>query len=191
MASFTIIRDVSATLKTLIQDKISELTASDAVKFESPAELTAGSSPQLSVFLYKVRHNSFLRNVPPVPLSATEMGYTPLSLDLLYLFTPFSNNIETEFVIVEKLMQAFHDTSELSGALLQGNLVEDGNTELRLVPDDLNLDEMNKLWTAFPGKAYRLGVSYQVTPVRIPSSRTQTMDRVITREIQYSIGGQS
>ena len=186
MASFTVIRDVGESLKTFIQGAVSELSAADAVVFDSPAELTPAASPKLSIFLYKVMREPNLRNLSPAPISVTEMGYPPLVIDLMYIMTPFSTNLETEFIIVEKLLQAFHDTAVLRDTQLQGNLQADGNTELKIVPDELTLDEINKLWTAFPNKAYRLGVGYKVSPVRIPSSRVEPIRRVTSRSTSYS-----
>lgn len=185
-ATYTVIRDVGETLKSVIQDAVSELSATNAVVFDSPAELNPGGSPKLSVFLYRIAHNPHLRNTPPAPVSVTEMGYPPLSLDLMYLFTPFSNNIETEFIIIEKLLQAFYDRPVIAGDDLQGSLVENGNTEFKIVPDELSLDEINKLWTAFPNKPYRLAVSYMISPIFVPSSRGATIHRVTTRTITYT-----
>lgn len=186
MPSFTVIRDVGESLKVFIQSAVSELAAPDAVVFDSPAELAPAASPKLSVFLYRIMRETHLRNVGPAPISVTEMGYPPLHLDLMYLMTPFSTNLETEFIILEKLLQAFYDRPVLRGADLQGNLAADGNEELKVVPDQFNLDEINKLWTAFPNKAYRLGLGYMVSPVRIPSSRVEPIRRVVTAATSYS-----
>ena len=49
----------------------------------------------------------------------------------------------------------------------------------------LSLEQLNQLWGMFPGKAYHLGVSYIVTPLRIRSSRVVETHRVITKEDNY------
>ena len=68
--TFTVIRDVSESLKNLIQANISELASAKRVAYESPADLTPGGQPRLSMFLYKVRYNKYLRTEPPVRVSA-------------------------------------------------------------------------------------------------------------------------
>ena len=101
--------------------------------------------------------------------------------------TPFSNNTETELIIIEKLMSLFYDNAVLRGDQLEGNLVANGNDALRIVPDDLSVDEIEKLWTAFPNKAYRLSVPFIVSPVCIPSSRLKVVPPVIQKDIEFSL----
>ncbi len=185
--TFTVIRDVSETLKTLIQDNISELASSNRVVFESPAELSPGAQPHLSMFLYKVRYNKYLRNEQRVRTGPNQIQDKPLVLDLMYLMTPFSNNTETELIVIEKLMSLFYDNAVLRDDQLEGDLVANGNEALRIVPDDLSVDEIEKLWTAFPNKAYRLSVPFLVSPVCIPSSRFKTVPPVIQRDVEYSL----
>ncbi len=185
--SFTVIKDVSETLKVFLQSNISELSNPNAIKLDSPAEVNAGGSPRLSLFLYKVRYNKALRNLPSERPSINQKQANPMVLDLMYLMTPFSNNNETEHIIMEKLMLAFYDNSILRAPDLQGALVEQGNEELRIVPDDLSVDEIEKLWTAFPNKAYRLAVPFVVSPVYVPSQRVEEVTRVVERQVIYSI----
>ena len=141
----TVFRDVSITLKELLQSKIAELNISqNSVVFESPADIEPTGSTMLSVFLYQILENGFLRNVEPKPIDTTRMRYPPLNLDLYYMFTPYAKEIETELLVMEGLMQIFHDISVLRGDLLRGDLVASGNDEIRIVPNNITFEEINK-----------------------------------------------
>lgn len=182
MAGFTVLRDVGETLKKLLKDNISELSDESSILFDSPADIEP-TTTKLSIFLYQIVENSHLRNSGPVPINTDKMQYPPLTLDLLYLFTPYAQNRETEFIILERLMQIFHDKSVLRQEMLQGNLMTSGNDEIRVIPNSLTLEELNKLWGTFPNKAFKLSASYMLTPVRIPSERKIDIKRVEKKDI--------
>lgn len=183
----TIIRDVSDTLKALILDNIQELKT-DTVLFDSPAEVDGTTtSARLSMFLYQVAPNPFLRNQEPVyGAELNQRTYPPLPLDLHYLFTPYANNRETEFIILGSLMRTFHDNAIIREASLQGGLKESGNLEIKVVPNALSLDELNKLWGMFPNKGMKLSAAYLVTPVQIPSQKTEKFTRVLEKSMEIS-----
>jgi hypothetical protein len=183
IVSKTILRDVSNTLKELIKTKISEVSAVDAITFDSPAEIDSPSSAALSVFLYQITENAHLRNTDPEPVNQNRVRYPPVNVDLYYLFTPYAQNRETELIILESLVQTFHDNSVLSGSLLQGGLAGSTDVAIRVTPNGLSLDELNKLWGMFPNKAFKLSLAYLLSPVRIPSEREQAISRVVERNI--------
>lgn len=183
----TVLRDVGETLKVLIRNNIPELADENSVLFVSPAEMDAATTPKLSVFLYQVAENTYFRNSGMEAVGAFAMKqklqYPPLAVDLSFLFTPYAANRETELIIMEGLMRTLYDTAVLRGDLLQGCLLQTGNTELKTVPNTVSLEELNKLWGIFPNKAFKLSVSYMVTPVRIPSARETTVTRVVEKEL--------
>lgn len=184
MGSFTIFRDVGDTLKKILKDNVTELSEENSILFESPADIAQPTTTaKLSIFLYQIIKNPYLSNAEPEPVGTTQMQYPPLSVDLFYLFTPYAQNKETEFIILEKIMLIFHDNPILKGQMLQGNLMASGNDEIRVVPNVLTLEELNKLWGMLPNKSYKLSVSYMLTPVRIPSEKTKDITRVIEKDI--------
>lgn len=189
MATFTVLRDVGESLKKLIRQNITELSGTDSVVFDSPADIESSSTPKLSVFLYQITENSYLRNALPQPLGISQLQYPALTLDLYYLFTPYAQNRETELIIIEKLMQVCYDNSVLKGQMLAGNLSQTENTEVRVTPYPLTLEELNKLWGTFSNKPFKLSVSYLLTPVKIPSERKRDITRVVEKDIDlYRIG---
>ncbi len=184
MAAFSNLSDVSNTLKTFLLDSIPELLTPTDIVFQSPANLTAGPSALLSIFLYRVSHNPHLRNAPPIRTGISTAVKAPLPLDLEYLFTPFSTDINEELTILEKIAGLFTDNAILSGDQLEGSLAANGNTEIRIVPNDLPVQEINQLWQAFQNNPYHLGLSFIVSPVYIPSTRTEEFTRVIQRNVE-------
>ncbi len=185
-----ILKDVGETLKALLQQGISELSADDSITFDSPADIESTTTPKLSVFLYQIVESSYLRNTGSEPVGIDRMRYPPLTLDLHYIFTPYAKNREIELIILEKLMQIFYDSPVLREEMLMGSLKGSGNDEIRIVPDNLTLDDVNKLWERFPNRAFKISPSYILTPVRVPSGRPPVrISRVMEKDIDlYRMG---
>jgi len=185
-AGESVIKDVSESLQVLLRNNISELSADDSIIFDSPADLESGMTPKLSIFLYQIIENSFLRNAESEPVGIDKMRYPPLIIDLHFLFTPYANNRVTEFIIFEKVMQILFDYPVLRGKMLHGSLNGNGNEEIRIVPNNISFEDINKLWERFPNKSFKLSTSYILTPVRIPSSKKlEKIKRVLEKNIDY------
>lgn len=181
----TILRDVGESVKELLRQKISELSDENTILFDSPADVEDTTTPKLSMFLYQIVENGHLRNVEPKSTGIDQTRYPPLALDLYYIFTPFANNRETEVIILERIMQIFYDNAIIKGEMLTLSLKESGNDEIRIIPNNLSFEELNKLWERFPNKNFKLSVSYILTPVKIPSEKPDTIiKRVIEKDIK-------
>jgi hypothetical protein len=173
-------------LKNLITDNITELNGATSVVLESPGEIIPQASQnQLSLFLYQISENSFLKNQDFHAEGPDKLHYPPIPLDLYYLLTPYAKDKEMEQIILARVLRLFYDNAILSGPILGNNILDAGNRELRLVMTTLPLDQTNHLWGMFPGKSYRLGLSYIVTPLLIPSTRELGTQRIITKQISY------
>lgn len=182
--SSTVFRDVGASLKDLLKE-IDGISGESDIEFKSPADMESlPSSPKLSIYLYQTMVNSHLRNIPPIPVNHDKLKYPPLILDLHYLFTPYAQDRDAELMILEGVLQKFHDIAVLKGELLKGNLATYGNKEIRIIPNILTLDDLNKLWSTFPNKPYKLSASYKMTAIGIPSAKA---DRDITRVLEADV----
>ena len=100
------------------------------------------------------------------------------------MITPYGASRENEFAIFERIMQILHAKAALNGPYLLGTLADNGNTNIRIEPIHLSMDEINKLWSIFPNKPYRLSLYYQLTSVRIlsaeiPESATAVIDKTV------------
>jgi len=189
MSDFTVIGDIGETLKKLLDDPNfwTGIIPGPEITFKSPKEIKddGGSTNKVSIFLYQLLENHYLKNEEPQRISDTELKSPPLSLDLLYLVTPYSDDKTQEKIILGKVMQIFHDNAVLTGTVLQGSLAGT-DEEIKLLFNPISLDDLTKIWSAFQEVAYRLSVSYMVTPVKIDSTREFGMQRVILKEMNHS-----
>jgi len=189
MADTAVIRDISNTIKTLLRQNITELDQENAIIFDSPGEMEESTATRLSAFLFYIKANTYQRNSPPTFHDPSVKQFPPLVLDLYFIFVPYAQSREIEFIVMEKLMKTFNDSAVLRGDVLQGNLSETGNDLIRIEPHNLNLDDLNKLWSIFPNKAFKLSKTYIVTPVRIPSDVSEAVSRVTEKVISTSFIG--
>jgi len=182
-----VIADVGATLRQLLQDQIAALNPEQSegrVIFTSPAEVEETTAPRLGVFLYQVLEATQMRNYPPESTSLTEARRYQ-TVELYYLLTPYTKEIEDSHLLLGRVMRAFFEHSILQGSILQGGLADIGQ-ELRILLHPLSMEELNRLWGLFPNKPYRLSVAYQVTPVKVFAGPTRLADRVLTRELTHA-----
>lgn len=193
MSSFFVLGAVAETLKKLLEDDPWQgITTKPEITFKSPKEIkdSGGQNNGVSLFLYQILENPYLKNEEPEDTSdgsgaATIPLLPPLSLDLMYLVTPYHDDKTQEKFILGKVMQIFHDNGILSGTVLQGAL--SGTDEaLRLLLNPISLDELTKIWTAFPDVGYRLSVSYTVSPVGIDALRDVSNQRVVSKDLEQT-----
>jgi uncharacterized protein DUF4255 len=185
LESSSLIFSVSNKLRNMLSEflKIRE----EDILMDSPGELEPIPDDGLSLFLYKLSENPSLKNQDFVQdryVNSVRLRNPPLALDLFYLIIPFGNS-ETRQIILEKVMQLFYDYPILDKSLLSDDLVNSGNHELKILFNEITIDDLNKIWSLFPNKPYRLSISYMITPLMIPSSIERAISRVVTKENEY------
>ena len=87
--------------------------------------------------------------------------------------------------VLTNIIQAFHNNAILKRPELSKDLVDSGNTELRIVFNNLTMEEMNRIWGMFRNCSYKTCLSYTVTPVRLSAIPTEAERRVISKTINY------
>ena len=179
-----VIADVQATLRQALRDEVPELNPEGRVSFSSPADLDVTADPLIGLFLYQMMEIPQMRNQPPEP-DGTSGDRRCQTLELYYLVTSYARQIEDGHRLLGKVMRTFFENAILRGPVLQGSLA-DMEQELRVLLQPLSLEDVNRLWSVFPGKAYRLSIAYQVTPVKIFSRSAVPPGRVITRDLGYA-----
>lgn len=195
--SLSITTRISKSLSDLIRAHIPLLQGSDSsVRFESPAELDGTDEAQLSMYLYQIEINPFLRNLPetiiPVAgsggLASLQSIPAPLVVDLLYMMVPIVKSPEYEMWIADGLVRLLDTCGTIPEQYLDQTLKETGNDCLQIIPDFTSIHTLRDLWAAFPQKAYRLTKLYRVSPVRLFSGPGRPVDVVaevdvtVTRE---------
>jgi hypothetical protein len=186
MSAYTVIDDIANTMINLIRTNTEGLIQPDQISSASPADITEDNPPRLSLFLYQIGENRFLKNQGMQQIDPKQSRFPPLSLNLYYLLTAYALTRTTEQQIIGRVMQIFHDNSVIRGSLLKGSL--SGTTEeISVALNPLNMDEMNKLWSMFGARSYRLSVTYQVSPALIDSTRITASNRVIERYLNVTV----
>jgi len=181
MSDYNAILYVGETLIRLLWDGIkidpevsSIIQSEDQITLSSPEEIESGK--KLSLFLYQIVENDYLKNQELQTVNSEKLNQPPLVLSFFYLITTHTQNIASDHLLLGKVMQIFHDNAILMGSVLHESLVGE---ELRLILSPLSTDELNKIWSIISGsKPYKLSVSYEVTPVRIKSMRVREVRRV-------------
>jgi hypothetical protein len=186
MSSFTVIGDLGETLIKLLDDDPwddMDPASKPEITLKSPKEVAeeGTSNNKVSLFLYHIQINPYLRNEESPITNDTAMILPPLVVDLFYMITPYSDDKTDEKLVLGKVMQIFHDNATLKGSLLQGGL--SGTDEaFRLLLCTINLEDLARVWDAFQDVAYRLSVVYTIPGVYIDSTSTLEVQRVLSRE---------
>jgi hypothetical protein len=146
-----------------------------AIVFANPTETARDSANRLSIWLYQITENEFLKNQPPGRTNGhTSAQEMPLALNLHYLVTPFAATSEADHRLLGLTMQTLYDNAILP----LRDPVEDISEDLRLVLCRLSLEELTRIWEALR-EPYRLSVCYMVRVTRIDARRTAQRARVL------------
>lgn len=181
MGDYRAIQGVEETLKELLErDEFwTGITPKPLIVFGPPTEIN-DTENKISFFLYQIVENIYLKNEVPQRIDNTRLQqHPPLSLDLMYMITPFGPE---KTVILGRIMQILLDNAVLYGTDLKKGL-EGLDEEIKILFNPISLDDLTKIWSAFKEASYRLSVSYIVTPVRIESTISMDMTRVVSKEM--------
>lgn len=189
MSSFTVLSAVSSALRSVlweaIQDELSLqsiVPSESAIVFLNPTETGRGTSNRLSLWLYQVTENEFLKNAPPVRVEASHaLAPPPLPLNLHFLVTPFAETPEACLLLLGKVMEVLYDNANIVVRDNSDNVFE----ELRIMMSRLTLEELSRVWEALI-EPYRLSVCYEVRVMHIASRRVLNGARIVNVEQGYS-----
>ncbi len=159
------------------------------IRFESLGELTNIPNTGLSLFLYRIAENPHLKN-----FDSSQSYYAnpillqkpPIALDLYYLVAPFGNS-EQRLITLENIIQFFHSNPVINKDLLSAPVLESGNNEIKVLMNDITVEQLNSLWNMFPNTQYRPVISYLLSPLLINPAilSDTTAPRVITENFTY------
>ncbi len=184
----SLIISLTNSLRDVISNSIG-INQSD-IRFDSVGELTHLPDQGLSLFLYKISENPFLKNQDSSPetySNPVKLRNPPLVLDLHYLVTPFGNS-DNRLIVLEQILKLFHDFPTITKSMMSEPLIEAGNDEIKIFLTEMSVEQLNSLWNMFPNIQYRPTLTYIVSPLMIPSSRITepAISRVISKTIYSS-----
>lgn len=153
------------------------------ISLQSPHELKDDDSVRLSVYLYRIVEDPYLKNQPVHPGPGRRLLRAPLTLDLYYLVTPLVGTSREQQIVLGKVLQVFHDRAILQGPDVGPLAVAD--EELRVVLNPVTLEETTRVWQALE-MSYRLSVCYAVRVALVDSTRTRLTQPVVERTDEYA-----
>ncbi len=182
MSGYTILSAVTKALQSILlegflqQPPLAAMVPNDSViVFANPTETARNSSNRLSIWLYRVTENEFVKNQPPVRANGGHaLTMPPLALNLHFLITPFGDSPEASLLLLGEVMQALYDNAIV--------IIKDDNDgvfeELRIMMSRLTLEELTRVWEALI-EPYRLSICYEVRVMHIDSQRIMDGARVM------------
>ncbi len=135
----------------------------------------------VSVFLHRITTNENFRAVTILKDSPDQEPL--LFLDLHYLITYWGSSAEAEQTILTWTMQQLASNLILDSSILSLSTVNadwDPTEAVQLVPADLSLEDILRIWDAL-GPKYRLSASYVARVVRIDRTIVPAGPVVATR----------
>ena len=190
MSSYRVISEVSEALRTVLwnefdaDDEFDAVTNEQQIVFKNPTETIRDSTNRLSMWLYHITENEFVKNQPMLRdirgNGHDTLRFPPLALNFFYLMTPLGLTGELEQLILGKTMEVLYDNA----IIVVENPDDDIAEELRVIFCRLSLEELTRIWESLR-EPYRLSVCYQVQVMRIDSQRRPSHARVVEKSHDY------
>jgi hypothetical protein len=191
VSDYTVIAEVGEALARVLWEEIQLdpqvsllIDNENRISLQSPKDLAEDNSVRLSIYLYRVVENAFLKNQPNVSGDGRRQRVAPLALDLCYLVTPIVGTPREQQIVLGKVMQVFYDRALLQGTDLSATMTDAGE-EVRVVLNPVGLDEMSRVWQALE-MSYRLSVCYVVRVALVDSRRSRQTVPVVERDGQFA-----
>jgi hypothetical protein len=188
VSDFNAIRDVSETLRLLLQRQLQARDPSVVVTVDSPHK-EGQPEPRVNLYLYLINQEEHRRNSGGwVPLGndrqVERRVKEPLALRLHYLLTAFASDGSSEHRLLGESIQILFNHQHIAEEDLQGNLAESEvrARNLQVVLLNMDLESINSIWGNNVA-LLRASVAYEVSLVflepgepeaRVPVVREKT-----------------
>jgi hypothetical protein len=191
VSDYTVIAEVGEALVRVLWEEIQLdpqvsllIDNENRISLQSPKDLAEDNSVRLSIYLYRVVEDPFLKNQPMTTLEGRRQRVAPLALDLCYLVTPLVGTPREQQIVLGKLMQVFFDRALIVGTDLSPSMAE-ANEEVRIVLNPVSLEETTRVWQALE-MSYRLSVCYIVRVALVDSRRRRETTPVVERQGEFA-----
>jgi hypothetical protein len=182
MSAYGVIRSVSGALRQILWEEFDAdpqvraiVGSEQAIVFTNPKETSGQASDKLSLWLYRITENEFLKNQPDGRANGADTRRpAPLALDLHYLVTPFARSGELDHLLLGKTLQILYDNATTLLRIPAESIAQD----LRIILARRTLEELTRVWEALQ-EPYRLSVAYEVSVTEVDSLRTDGYGRVV------------
>jgi Pvc16 N-terminal domain len=190
MSDYSIISELGDSLVSLLFSELNQdlqmtalIDSADRISLESPADLQNNNSVRLSVYLYRIVENPYLKNRFPLEGRGGTQRKPPLTLDLYYLITPLVGTPREQQIVLGKAMQVLYDRAILESPDLEGSLGQSGE-EIRVVLNSVSLEELTRVWQALE-IPYRLSVCYIARVAIVDSEQERFVPPIVYQRATY------
>lgn len=167
MSSYLVIDAASRALQQMLLSEFGKepklahyVAAEDGISLKNPTEVIRSGKGQMSLWLYNLTQNEFLRN--DTSHRSENKEFPALPLNLHYLLTPLTTNGEADLMMIGKTMQVFYENP----AVILNSSADSIHEILRIQMQRLTVDEQSRIWEAL-SEPYRLSICYQIQVARI------------------------
>ena len=201
MSDYLVLDAVSKALRRILWDAFSAdpviqpiVGSESAIVFSNPTETARDSSNRLSLWLYQITENEYVKNQPmlrartqPPPADGRVAAqFPPMALNLFFLVTPFGQTGEADHLLLGKTVQVLYDHATVFLQDAPNKVFE----ELRVIFCRVSLEELTRIWESLR-EPYRLSVCYLVRVTRVDSQRTPENALVLERSAGFGGGDDS
>jgi hypothetical protein len=184
------IQSLDETIKSVILDKGGFRLSDVDIRFDQPTrDWAAGlTKPAINCYLYDVRENLELRNQEWI-VEREENGQSrkkiaPLRIDLSYLITAWTNEVEDEHAVLWRILVALSSVPTLPEGALKGELVHQPYpipTQTAQVSDAMR--NLSDLWNVMENEL-KPAINYTVT-LAVERDYVFTGPMVFTKRIDF------
>uniref|UniRef100_UPI0035CBBC5C DUF4255 domain-containing protein n=1 Tax=uncultured Sphingomonas sp. TaxID=158754 RepID=UPI0035CBBC5C len=178
----------SVLLATMQADPILKLlftgSGTSVVSLGNPDEMNDGGESGISLWLYRIERDDQRLNAPPERVAPNRIRPTPLPVRLHFLVCPMIGSdgsavpVATRHHVLGAILQTFHETPLVSGALLSGDY-SGTSVELAVRLENPGLEEIARLWDSLDA-GYTLSVAYEVGIVSIETTAPDPLGPPVT-----------
>lgn len=188
MSDYNAIRDVSMTLKKLLEDRLGTVAQPVQVTVDSPHKPNL-PEPRVNLYLYLIDQEGPRRNTGDWLRVKNEQNgkatvvAEPLMLRLFYLLTAFAQDGLSEHRLLGEAMQALLNSQIIDPADYQGGLATTKvrARNLQLVLLNMDLEQINAIWGNNVA-LLRASVAYEVSVVMIEPAPPREVPTVLEDE---------
>ncbi|MGD1873299.1 MAG: DUF4255 domain-containing protein [Mastigocoleus sp.] len=187
MSNYEAVATVTAVLQRILQSAVQADIDGVRVTTIQPRNIGNGT-PEIGInlFLYHVVRNAALNNMDTTPFRSKGLSLKrQAALDLYYMISFYGNDIELEPQrLLGSVVRTFNDypsikpeaiaqvTADTNFRFLRSNNTINQIQQLQVVPIDISLDDLSKIWSVFFQSPYLLSLAYKVTMVMIDGEET-------------------
>lgn len=183
MSNHLAIATVTAVLQRMLQAAVQRDVEGARVTTVMPNQIGSGTPETgANIFLYQVNRNAALQNPDATVLRSRNRNSSKrqTALELHYMISFYGNNIELEPQrLMGSIVRALSDRAVIESrqivdtisdntfGFLAASDLADQIQQISVLPLDLSLEDMSKVWSVFFQTAYVLSLAYKITVVMI------------------------